>query len=126
MAEHPKATGLVATWWHSHRLVAMVKSLTLKNLPEALHDRLAATAKRQRLSLNNEVILCREAGLRAAPRDWTHCLGAGGTALEGLGDLAAIEGLNLAGCCRGGPAGWMCSAVCATTRRGPSARCTTP
>jgi hypothetical protein len=29
-------------------------------------------------------------------RHWTRCLGAGGTALEGLGDLAAIEGLNLA------------------------------
>jgi len=29
-------------------------------------------------------------------RQWTRCLGAGGTALEGLGDLAAIEGLNLA------------------------------
>jgi len=49
------------------RLAAMAKSLTLKNLPEALHDRLAAAAKRHRRSLNNEAILCLEAGLRAAP-----------------------------------------------------------
>jgi plasmid stability protein len=45
----------------------MAKSLTLKNLPEALHERLAAAAKRHRRSLNNEAILCLEAGLRAAP-----------------------------------------------------------
>ena len=38
-------------------------------------------------------------------RHWTRCLGAGGTALEGLGDLAAIEGLNLAKLLPGGP-GW--------------------
>jgi plasmid stability protein len=45
----------------------MAKSLTLKNLPEALHERLAAAAKRHRRSLNNEAILCLETGLRAAP-----------------------------------------------------------
>lgn len=66
-AEHPYATELVANWLHSLRLAAMAKSLTLKNLPEALHDRLAAAAKRHRRSLNNEAILCLEAGLRAAP-----------------------------------------------------------
>jgi antitoxin FitA len=67
MAEHPNATRLVANWLHPLRLAAMAKSLTLKNLPEALHDRLAAAAKRHRRSLNNEAILCLEAGLRAAP-----------------------------------------------------------
>jgi plasmid stability protein len=58
---------MVAKWWHLLRLAAMAKSLTLKNLPEALHERLAAAAKRHRRSLNNEAILCLEAGLRAAP-----------------------------------------------------------
>ena len=38
-------------------------------------------------------------------RHWTRCLGEGGSALEGLGDLAAIEGLNLAELLPGGP-GW--------------------
>ena len=58
---------MVAKWWHPLRLAAMAKSLTLKNLPEALHERLAAAAKRHRRSLNNEAILCLETGLRAAP-----------------------------------------------------------
>ncbi len=58
---------MVAKGWHFLRLAAMAKSLTLKNLPEALHERLAAAAKRRRRSLNNEAILCLETGLRAAP-----------------------------------------------------------
>ena len=66
-AEHPYATELVANWLPSLRLAAMAKSLTLKNLPEALHDRQATAAKRHRRSLNNEAILCLEAGLRASP-----------------------------------------------------------
>jgi plasmid stability protein len=45
----------------------MAKSLTLKNLPDALHARLSAAAKRHRRSLNNEAIVCLEAGLAAAP-----------------------------------------------------------
>ena len=57
---------MVAKWWNLLRLAAMAKSLTLKNLPEALHERLAAAAKRHRRSLNNEAILCLEAGLSAA------------------------------------------------------------
>jgi plasmid stability protein len=43
----------------------MAKTLTLKNLPDALHDRLSAAAKRHRRSLNNEAIVCLEAGLGA-------------------------------------------------------------
>jgi GT2 family glycosyltransferase len=39
-------------------------------------------------------------------RHWTHCLGAGGTALEELGNLTAIAGLNLAELLPGGP-GWV-------------------
>lgn len=46
-----------------HGLLAMARTLTLKNLPDALHARLAAAAKRHRRSLNNEAILCLEAGL---------------------------------------------------------------
>jgi len=41
----------------------MVKSITLKNLPDALHARLAAAAKQHRRSLNNQAIVCLEAGL---------------------------------------------------------------
>ena len=44
-------------------LAAMAKTITLKNLPDALHARLAAAAKRHRRSLNNEAIVCLEAGL---------------------------------------------------------------
>ena len=49
------------------RLLAgeMAKTLTLKNLPEALHARLSAAAKLHRRSLNNEAIVCLEAGLAA-------------------------------------------------------------
>ena len=41
----------------------MAKSITLKNLPDALHARLAAAAKHNRRSLNNEAIVCLETGL---------------------------------------------------------------
>ena len=44
-------------------LAAVAKTITLKNLPDALHARLAAAAKRHRRSLNNEAIVCLEAGL---------------------------------------------------------------
>ena len=44
----------------------MAKTLTLKNLPDALHARLSAAARQHRRSLNNEVIVCLEAGLAAA------------------------------------------------------------
>jgi plasmid stability protein len=43
----------------------MANSLTLQNLPDALHARLSAAAKRHRRSLNNEAIVCLEAGLGA-------------------------------------------------------------
>jgi len=41
----------------------MARNLTLKNLPDELHARLRAAAKRHRRSLNNEAIVCLEAGL---------------------------------------------------------------
>jgi antitoxin FitA len=43
------------------------KSLTLKNLPDGLHARLAAAAKRHRRSLSSEAIVCLEAGLGDRP-----------------------------------------------------------
>ena len=46
-------------------LVAMGKTLTLKNLPEELHARLSAAARRHRRSLNQEAIFCLESGLGA-------------------------------------------------------------
>jgi plasmid stability protein len=53
-------------WVIDHWLPSMAKTLTLKNLPDALHARLAAAAKRHRRSLNNEAIVCLEAGLGSA------------------------------------------------------------
>ena len=47
-------------------LAAMAKTLTLKNLPDVLHARLTAAAKRHRRSLNKEAIVCLEAGLGSA------------------------------------------------------------
>lgn len=44
----------------------MAKTLTLKNLPDVLHARLTAAAKRHRRSLNKEAIVCLEAGLGSA------------------------------------------------------------
>lgn len=44
-------------------MAAMAKTLTLKNLPDGLHARLTAAARRHRRSLNNEAIVCLEAGL---------------------------------------------------------------
>jgi hypothetical protein len=41
----------------------MAKTITLKNLPDALHARLTPAAKRHRRSLKNGVIVCLEAGL---------------------------------------------------------------
>jgi len=44
----------------------MAKALTFKNLPDALHARLSAAARQHRRILNNEAIVCLEAGLAAA------------------------------------------------------------
>lgn len=58
---------MVPYWIHSGwKPAGMAKTLTLKNLPDALHARLSAAAKRHRRSLNKEAIVCLEAGLEAA------------------------------------------------------------
>lgn len=61
------ATILDAEWLRLGRLDAMAKTLTLKNLPDELHARLVAAARRHRRSLNGEAIVCLEAGLAQAP-----------------------------------------------------------
>lgn len=50
----------------------MPTTLTLKNIPDAVYERLKAAAELHRRSLNNEAIVCLEAVLlpnRAAPND---------------------------------------------------------
>ena len=44
----------------------MARTLTIRDLPEALHARLVAAARRHRRSLNSEALLCLEAGLSEA------------------------------------------------------------
>mgnify|MGYP003334105809 CR=1 FL=1 len=63
MAAQPKwiLNGCADVAW----LVAMGKTLTIKNLPEELHARLIAAAKRHRRSLNQQAIVCLESGLGA-------------------------------------------------------------
>jgi plasmid stability protein len=53
-------------YWLDHQwMAAVAKTLTLKNLPDGLHARLTAAARRHRRSLNNEAIVCLDAGLGA-------------------------------------------------------------
>lgn len=50
----------------------MPTSLTLKNIPDAVYERLKAAAESNRRSLNSEAIVCLEAALlpgRVAPSD---------------------------------------------------------
>jgi plasmid stability protein len=42
----------------------MARSLTLKNLPDALYERLQASARNHRRSLNSEAIVCLESVLQ--------------------------------------------------------------
>lgn len=55
---HHNATTLVADWCK-----AMPTTLTLKNIPDAVYDRLKNAAERHRRSLNSEAIVCLEAVL---------------------------------------------------------------
>jgi antitoxin FitA len=42
-------------------------TLTIKNVPEALYQRLKESAKRERRSMNSEALLCLELALRRVP-----------------------------------------------------------
>ena len=44
----------------------MARTLTIRDLPAALHARLVAAARRHRRSLNGEALRCLEAGLSGA------------------------------------------------------------
>ena len=46
-------------------------TLTIKNIPDALHQRLKERAKQHRRSINSEVIVCLEQVLGRAPIDPT-------------------------------------------------------
>ncbi len=64
LARNPNGSTEVAVQIEVSR--PMAKTLTLKSLPVALHARLSGAARRHRRSLNNEAIMCLEAGLDAA------------------------------------------------------------
>lgn len=49
--------------------VPMPLSITLKNIPEVLYQRLKASAERNRRSLNSEMLVCLEAQLSGSGRD---------------------------------------------------------
>lgn len=49
-------------------------TLTIKNIPDELHERLKERAKQHRRSINSEVIVCLEQVLGAAPLDRTALL----------------------------------------------------
>jgi plasmid stability protein len=53
------ATIMVATWWEG----PMPTTLTLKNIPDEVYERLKAAAATHRRSLNSEAILCLERAL---------------------------------------------------------------
>lgn len=44
-------------------------TITIKNIPDELHDALKKKASLQRRSLNSEIIACLEASLRSLPVD---------------------------------------------------------
>ena len=47
----------------------MPTSITLKNIPDDLYQRLKASAEKNRRSLNSEMLVCLEAQLSGGPRD---------------------------------------------------------
>ena len=62
-----------------------MSALTLKNLPEQLHERLRARAARHHRSLNSEVIACLRAVLMAEQVDPDTLLVVARRAREGVG-----------------------------------------
>ncbi len=64
--------GKVKPFWFHLVNAHMPTSLTLKNIPDAVYERLKAAAELHRRSLNNEAIVCLESVLlpnRMAPDD---------------------------------------------------------
>jgi plasmid stability protein len=57
-----------------HAEEATMATLTIKNIPDVLHQRLKERAKQHRRSINSEVIVCLEQVLGSAPIDRTALL----------------------------------------------------
>ena len=53
-------TEMVVLWLHPDGSAAMPTTLTLKNIPDAVYERLKAAAALHRRSLNSEAIVCLE------------------------------------------------------------------
>jgi plasmid stability protein len=53
---------MVPLWWE----IDMPTTLTLKNIPDAVYERLKLSAQAHRRSMNSEAIVCLEAGLLPA------------------------------------------------------------
>lgn len=60
---HFAARGTMQPLWLLYGVSAMPTTLTLKNIPDAVYQRLKAAAERHRRSLNSEAIVCLEAVL---------------------------------------------------------------
>jgi antitoxin FitA len=56
---------MVAIWWYA----PMPTTLTLKNIPDDVYERLKASAQLHRRSLNSEAIVCLETALIPAKMD---------------------------------------------------------
>ncbi len=49
-------------------------TITVKNIPDDLYERLKQAAKTNHRSINSEIIACIESGVRPRPLDITTCL----------------------------------------------------
>jgi plasmid stability protein len=59
-------TIIVSKWNHSQGTSAMATTITLKNLPDDIYERLKESAKANHRSINSEVIACLEKALFSA------------------------------------------------------------
>jgi len=57
---------MVSKWNHSQGASAMATTMTLKNLPDDIYERLKVAAKANHRSINSEVIACLEKALLSA------------------------------------------------------------
>lgn len=69
MCAHRRGSPQLQPFWLQNGCIrrgvsAMARSLTLKNLPDALYERLQALAQQHRRSLNSEAIVCLESVLQ--------------------------------------------------------------
>ena len=62
-------TNMIEFWFHLSGSAPMPTTLTLKNIPDTVYQRLKAAAESNRRSLNSEAIVRLESALLAAPGD---------------------------------------------------------